>query len=283
MSKRNSQEAKRAARERLRAERESRVRREKIRRQAIVGGTVLAILAIVGGIGVALAGMGDDGGDDATDWTAVRDQVDAAGADGTNADAFPTKPPANTSGEDGLTIRVGDEDADHTLTLFEDPRCPACASFEQTMGENVRQGIEDGTYQVEYVFGTFIDSNVPGTGSKNALNALGAALDVSTEAFLDYHDALYSLENHPSESDDAFGDDERLIEIAQEVPELRDNQKFEDDVMNSTFAYWALRMSDTFDNDPEVTATPALKWDGEVVDTPQSAKAFDAMVEENTR
>jgi protein-disulfide isomerase len=286
MSKRNSAEAKRAAREALRAERERVERRAKIRRQATVGGSVLAILAIVGGIGVALAGAGDDGGADGTDWNAVRDQVNAAGADGGNAeqaaDVYATDAPANTTGEDGLTIRVGDESAEHTLTLFEDARCPACASFEQTMGENVRQGIEDGTYQAEYVFGTFIDSNIPGTGSKNALNALGAALDVSTEAFLDYHDALYSLENHPSESDDAFGDDQRLIEIAQEVPELRDNQEFEDDVLNSTFAYWALRMSDTFDNDPEVTSTPTLKWDGEVIDTPRSAEAFDAMIEENT-
>jgi protein-disulfide isomerase len=290
MSKRNSQEAKRAARERLRAERDRRERREKVRRQATVGGAVLAFLAVVGGVGVALAGASGDGGNDSTDWTAVRDQVKAASADGSNAEAkaatgaeaYPTKAPANTTGEDGLTVRVGDEDAEHTLTLFEDPRCPACASFEQTMGENVRQGIEDGTFQVEYVFGTFIDNNIPGTGSKNALNALGAALNVSTEAFLDYHDALYSLENHPSESNDEFGDDKRLIEIAQEVPELRDNQRFEDDVMNSTYAYWALRMSDSFDNDPEVTSTPTLKWDGEVIETPRSAQEFDAMVTENT-
>jgi protein-disulfide isomerase len=285
MSKRNSPEAKRAARERLRVERERRARREKIRRQALVGGSVVAVLAIFAGVGIALAGMGDDGGDN-TDWDAVRDQVNGARADAENAEqanTFAAEAPAHTTGEDGLTIRVGDEDAEHTLTLFEDARCPACASFEQTMGENVRQGIEDGTFQVEYVFGTFIDSNIPGTGSKNALNALGAALNVSTEAFLDYHDALYSLENHPSESNDEFGDDERLIEIAQEVPELRDNQEFEDDVMNSTFAVWALKMSDKFDSDPDVTSTPTLKWDGEVIDTPQSAEEFDTMVEENTK
>ncbi|MGP4113141.1 thioredoxin domain-containing protein [Streptomyces sp. 4N509B] len=289
MSKRNSLDAKRAARARLRAERERQERRRKVRRQLVVGGSALATLAVVGVVGVALADMNGGGGDDGTDWSAVRDQVDAAADDGGNGDAprdeaaYPTAPPAHATGEDGLTIRVGDEDAEHTLTLYEDPRCPACASFEQTMGESVRQDIEDGTYQVEYVFGTFLDSSLSGTGSKNALGALGAALDVSTDAFLAYHEALYSLENHPLESNDEFGDDERLIEIAQEIPELRDNQQFEDDVRNSTFAYWALSMSDTFDNDPDVTSTPTLKWDGEVIETPRSVEEFDAMVEENTR
>ena len=50
MAKRNSQEAKRAARERLRVEREKQAKRDKIRRQAIVGGSLVAVLAIAGGV-----------------------------------------------------------------------------------------------------------------------------------------------------------------------------------------------------------------------------------------
>jgi protein-disulfide isomerase len=275
MSKRNSPEAKRAARERLRAERERQAKREKLRRQFIVGGSVVAILAVAAGVGVAVAGMGD--GDDNTDWGAVRSQVEDGGEG-----EFPTAAPANAVGEDGLTVRAGEEDAANTLTLFEDPRCPACASFEQLTGGTVREGMENGDYAVEYVFGTFLDDRLTGSGSKNALNALGAALDVSPEAFLDFHDALYSLDHHPAESDDAFADDERLIEIAQTVPELENNQEFEDDVVNSTFAVWALQMSDKFDADPDVEGTPTLKFNGAVVETPQTPEDFTAMVEANS-
>lgn len=305
MSKRNSAEAKRAARERLRAEREKQAKRERIRRQLTVAGAVVVVLAIAGGIGLAVANMGDDGSGDATDWEAVQEQLDAASeGDGDNSDnsdnsdnadnadsgenaegtpSYPIEAPAHASGEDGLTIEIGDEDAEHTLTLYEDPRCPACASFEQLMGENVRQGMEDGTYRVQYVFGTFLDGVAGGTGSKNALSALGAALNVSEEAFLDLHDALYTAENHPPESEDAFGDDEHLIELAQSVPELENNRQFERDVRNSTFAAWALQMSEKLNNAEGVEGTPTLAWNDEIIQTPQTAEEFEAMVEQNTQ
>lgn len=280
MSKRNSAEAKRAARERIRAEREREARRARIRRRLVVAGAALAIVGVVGAVGAAVAGR-NGGSADATDWEAVRAQVDGEAAEG--ATTYPKAAPRHASGEDGLTVRVGDPDAEHTLTLYEDPRCPACQYFEEEVGRRVRHGIEEGTFRVEYVFGTFLDDRLQGTGSKNALNALGAALDVSTEAFLDYHDALYSADNHPAETNDAFADDEYLIEIAQQVPELRDNRAFARNVRNDTFAVWALRMSDTFDADPDVTATPTLAWDGEIVtELPQTAEDFDRMVAERT-
>ncbi|MGK5530331.1 thioredoxin domain-containing protein [Streptomyces sp. URMC 129] len=278
MSKRNSAEAKRAARERLRAERERQQKRAKIRRQVTVAGSVVAILAIAAGIGVAVAGMED--GNDSTDWSAVRAQIED-GESGAPAEGdFATAAPAHASGDDGLTIRLGEEDAANTLTLYEDPRCPACASFEQRLGDAVKEGVENGDFAVEYVFGTFLDGSLGGSGSKSALNALGAALDVSPEAFAGFHDALYSEEFHPAETDDAFADDERLIEIAQSVPELKDNADFERAVTGDTFAVWALRMSDTFDSSEGVTSTPTVKFNGEVVETPQTAEDLTALVEE---
>ncbi len=275
MSKRNTSAAKRAARERLRAERERQARREKMRRRAVVGGSAVAILALAGGIGVAVASMGDD--TDNTDWGAVRSQVEDGGSG-----EFPADPPANTSGEDGLTVRIGEEDAANTLTLFEDPRCPACARFEQNIGESVRAGIDDGSFAVEYVFGSFLDDKLGGSGSKNALNALGAALDVSPSAFLGLQEALYSEEFHPAESSDAFADDERLIEIAQGVPELEGNAAFEAAVTDSTFAVWAVQMSDKFDAAPDVSGTPTVKYNDEVVDIPSTPEDFTAMIEANS-
>ncbi|WP_049578872.1 thioredoxin domain-containing protein [Streptomyces sp. SBT349] len=275
MSKRNSPEAKRAARERLKAERDRQTRRATIRRRLIVTGSAVAVLAGAGGIGMAVATMG--GGDDDTDWGAVQSQVDNGGGG-----EFPTAAPDHASGEDGLTVRVGEEDAANTLTLYEDARCPACADFEQSLGTTVREGLENGDYAVEYVFGTFLDGNLGGSGSKNALGALGAALDISPEAFLDYHDALYSADFHPPESDDEFGDDERLIAIAQEVPELAGNQEFEDAVNEDTFAVWALQMSQKFQADPDVEGTPTLKFNGEVIERPASPEDFAAVIEANS-
>ncbi|WP_052851806.1 thioredoxin domain-containing protein [Streptomyces avicenniae] len=277
MSKRNSLDAKRAARARLHAEREREARKAKVRRRLTVTGSAVVVLGIAAGVGVAVAGQSGGGSNDATDWSAVRSQVD----DGTDG-GFPDAAPANTTGDDGLTVRIGDADAPNTLTLYEDPRCPVCAALEQNVGDSIQQGVEDGTYSIDYVFGTFLDDSFGGSGSKNALEALGAALDVSPEAFVAYHEALYSAEHHPDERSDDFGDDQNLIDIAQTVPELKDNADFQAAVNDSTYAAWALRMSDTFDSTDDVTGTPTLRYNGEVVDTPQTPEAFEQMIADNS-
>lgn len=281
MSRRNV-EAKRTARERLRIERERQARRSKQLRQVIVAGSAILALAIFAAVALTISNLQDDDGGDSgsTDWEAVQNQLDGKDTDG---ETYADEAPANTSGKNGLVIRIGDEDAEDTLSLYEDPRCPACQSFEETMGKEVRDGIENGDYQAEYVFATFIDDSYEGTGSKNALAALGAALNVSEEAFLDYHDALYDAKNHPEESNDEYSDNDTLLDIAQSVPDLKDNKAFRKDVNNGTYAVWALRMSEKFNNTDDVSSTPTLKWNGEVIDTPSTAKEFTEMVEEKTK
>lgn len=283
MSKRNSPEAKRAARERLRAERERQAKREKVRRQLFVGGAVVGVLAITGGIGFAVANMGGGNDGDGTDWGAVSSQLEDAKGDGDGGGddepTYPTDPPAHASGEDGLTVLVGDEDAEHTITLYEDPRCPACAQFEQSVGSEVKAGLEDGTYNVEFIFGTFLDDVAGGSGSRNALSALGAALNVSPEAFLDFHAALYSEEFHPAESADDFGDDSYLKEVAESVPELEGNAEFERALDDSTFAAWALQMSNKYETDPDAEGTPTVKVGDQVIDTPWTPQEFQAVVD----
>ncbi|WP_101257677.1 thioredoxin domain-containing protein [Streptomyces barkulensis] len=245
MSKRNSQEAKRAARERLRAEREKQAKKDKLRRQAVVGGSVLAILAVAGGVGFAVANM-DDGGS-GTDWSAAAEKK--------------LVKPANTSGDKGTTIMIGEKGAP-VLEIYEDMRCPTCAAFEQASGETVIKDVEDGKYRASYTMATFIDNMARGNGSKNSLSALGAALNVSPDAFLEYKKALYSEENHPAESEDKFADDDYLLEVAEEVKELKGNTEFEKDVTNGTFDRWALEMSKKFD-ESGVTGTPTFKMNGE--------------------
>ncbi|WP_329177976.1 DsbA family protein [Streptomyces decoyicus] len=278
MSNRNNQANKQAARERLRAERERQAKKDKLRRQLIVGGAIVAVLAIAGGIGVAVSSMGGDSGSaaagDSTDWA--------------KAAKAPLTKPQNTSGKNGTTVVVGKKDAKNTLNLFEDPRCPGCASFEQTAGATIEKDIKDGKYKASYHLGTFLDANLRGTGSKNALSALGAALNVSPDAFLKYKYALYSKEFHPDETGpDKFADDSYLIKVADTIPALKGNAAFQKDVKSGTYDRWALEMSDAFSAVKDVTSTPTIKLNDTVLgtDTPQgkvapsSVAAFNSMVD----
>ncbi|MCT2593399.1 DsbA family protein [Streptomyces sp. N2-109] len=266
MSKRNSQEAKRAARERLRIEREQQAKKERVRRQLVVAGSIVGVLAIAAGVGVAVSSMGGNGGEgDNSDWGAA-EKLAKKGVGGSvqvEGKAQKYAAPDNASGKNGTSIIIGDKKAKHTLGVFEDMRCPICSSFEQANGKVLLEDIEKGKYKADFTFGTFLDNNPAGegTGSRNALSALGAALNVSPEAFLEYKELLYSKDVHPEETDDAFADDKHLVDLAQDVKELKGNKEFEKAVTNGTYDAWAVKMSKKFDKSG-VTGTPTVKLDG---------------------
>ncbi len=114
--------------------------------------------------------------------------------------------------------RRGDKNNKNTVQEYEDLRCPICAAYEQAAGDAVLQGAKDGKYKIDYTFATFLDDKEGGAGSKKALSALGAALNVSTDAFEQYHTLLYSKAVHPDETKDEFNDAAKLISLAQKVP-----------------------------------------------------------------
>ncbi|QGV81100.1 DsbA family protein [Streptomyces ficellus] len=246
MSARNSQANKAAARERLRQERERQAKKDKVRRQVTVAVSAVAVLALAGGIGYGVMQANKP-----SHWEAVKDQKKVTA-------------PKNTSGDNGTTLVVGKPAAKKTLEVYEDSRCPICATFEQGVGETIEKDVAAGKYKLQYVGATFIDNSDQGEGSKNALSALGAALDVSPEAFLDYKAALYSAEYHPAESDDKFAKDSYLLEIAGTVPALKNNATFKKNVEEGTFDAWALKMSEAFDKSG-VKGTPTLMMDGKPV------------------
>ncbi|MGW1181825.1 thioredoxin domain-containing protein [Streptomyces drozdowiczii] len=256
MSQRNSHANKSAARERLRAERERQAKKDKARRQVVVGVSVVAGLAVVAGISYAVAQLNKP-----DHWDSLKDEKTVVA-------------PKNTSGTNGTTVVIGKDSAKKTLKLYEDSRCPICASFEQTVGPTLTKDVADGKYKIQYIGASFIDGDSlgdgvignRGEGSKNALSALGAALNVSTDAFLEYKSALYSAEFHPDESDDKFKDDSYLIKVADSVKDLKGNKDFQKAVEDGTYDAWALKMSKTFDeNKDDVTGTPTLVMDGKKV------------------
>ncbi len=237
MSKKNSWDNKTSARERLKVEREKQAKRDKLRRQLLAVGGVVVVLGIAGGVAVAVSNANK---------------------------TAPLAVPAGASGTDGTTVIYGNASAKHTLHLYEDPRCPICAEFEQKDGQDVLKGVADGTYKIQYTFGTFLDGNLGGTGSVHALSALGAALNVSPDAFITFHTAMYSAAYHPDEKTDKFSDTSYLLKIADTVPALKGNAAFQKAVKDGTYDTWAQKMSDSF-NTSGVTGTPTAKLDGKTV------------------
>ncbi|GAA3370318.1 DsbA family protein [Streptomyces sannanensis] len=265
MSNRNSQANKAAARERLRAERERQAKKDKMRRQIVVASSIVGVLALAGGVGYAVMQLNKP-----TAWEAAKDAK--------------LVKPANTEGADGTTVVIGKKDAKKTLEIYEDPRCPICSTLEQQIGETMRKDVEAGKYKVQFVGATFLDNATAGEGSKNAMSALGAALNVSTEAFVEYKAALYSPKWHPEENDDKFAKDDYLIEIANSVSALKDNKQFQKDVKDGTYDKWALEMSKKFDKSG-VTGTPTLKMDGKKItsegtdNTPMTVADFSTAID----
>ncbi|GHF31611.1 DSBA oxidoreductase [Streptomyces mashuensis] len=280
MSNRNTPPSPTSARERLRAERERQAKKAKTRRQLLVGVSVVAVLGAAAGIGVAVTKMSDGGKNtkvSSEDWEAAAKKA-----------AF--RQPKNTTGDKGTVVVIGKQDAKNTLEVYEDMRCPICAQFEQAAGDVVVKDIKDGKYKAQYFIGTFLDRNpmIKGSGSKNALSALGAALDVSPDAFLAYKKALFSADNHPDERDDAYSDDAKLLKIAQEVPALKGNDAFKKAVEDGTFDKWALELSGAFDQrvgqGKDLQGTPGFKLNGKVLGdeqgrAPRNAEQFTALVD----
>ncbi|MEV7995452.1 thioredoxin domain-containing protein [Streptomyces sp. NPDC086077] len=218
MSEKN-RDGKRTARERLAVERDKQRAADKRRRALIVGAAVVGVLGLAAVIGVVAANAGKD----------------------TDDSAGPVVAPSGANGEDNLAIPVGKGDARSTLTVWEDFRCPACQSFEQTYRSTIHELTDAGQLRVDYRLATIIDGNMGGTGSRNAANAAACAQDAGH--FTAYHDVLY--DNQPPETDDAFADNAKLIELAGKVKGL-DTPAFRKCVEDGRHNSWVDKSSAAF-------------------------------------
>lgn len=232
------------ARERLRAERE-RQAKVSARRKAVATGTgIVVVIAAAAGISIALAGHGSHA-----------------------AASAKLVVPAHSSGSDGTTVVYGNPANKNVLDVYEDFRCPICDKMEKADGKVVQQLADNGTYVIHYHMGTFLDSNLGGDGSHQALAAAGAALNESTAMFKAWHDVLYA--NQPaSEDTDAFASTSLPLSLAQKVPGLS-TPAFVKAVKDGTYLPWAGKVTDAF-NTSGVTGTPTFKLNG------QTLNLFDA-------
>ncbi|MFE4668609.1 DsbA family protein [Streptomyces sp. NPDC056716] len=233
MSEKN-RDGKRTARERLAVEREKQKAVDRRRRTLIVGASVVCVLGLAAVIGVVAANAGKD----------------------TGGSAGPVVAPSGAQGEDGLAIPVGEQSAKSTLTVWEDFRCPACKSFETTYRQTIHELTAAGQLKVEYHLATIIDGNMGGTGSRKAANAAACAQD--TGKFTAYHDVLF--DNQPPETDDAFADNGKLIELAGKVDGL-DTPAFRTCVQDGTHDAWVDKSNAAFSSGG-FTGTPTVLLNG---------------------
>ncbi|MCG0290943.1 thioredoxin domain-containing protein [Streptomyces sp. PSAA01] len=247
---------------------------------AVVAVTVAA--AVVAG--VLLITDDDKGSRGGSSDDVVQGPPGVPGPDGSGGSQGPGNlvAPAHSSGPGGTTVVIGEADAGHTLDVYEDLRCPPCASFDQAVGPTIAKDIKAGTYKVSFHFAAILDKSMGGNGSANALSALGAALDVSTDTFLDYKAALMSPKNHPEESEDSYADDNQLLTVSQEVYALKTNASFREALREGTYDPWAKKMIADFDASG-VNGTPTVKLDGSQLtgsggSTPLTATEFTEAV-----
>ncbi|MFI5682646.1 DsbA family protein [Streptomyces sp. NPDC051636] len=253
MSEKN-RDGKRTARERLAVEREKQKSAEKRRRALIVGASVVCVLGLAAVIGVVAANAGKDKGGDK---------------------AGPVVAPSGAQGKDSLAIPVGKDGAKPTLTVWEDFRCPACQAFETVYRPTLHELTDAGKLRIEYHLVTLIDGNLRGSGSRRAANAAACAQDAGK--FRAYHDVLY--ENQPKETDDAYGSDAKLIELAGKVPGL-DTAAFRTCVNDGTHTSWVVKSNKAFQAGG-FTGTPTVLLGGKniVEDRTMTPAKLKQMVE----
>ncbi|KQX53411.1 MULTISPECIES: thioredoxin domain-containing protein [unclassified Streptomyces] len=239
MSENNRGDGNRSARERLQQQRERDKAREKQRRVLIVSAAVVGVLGLAAIVGVIAAGGDKDGGSDK---------------------AGPVVAPTGAIEEDAKpAIPTGKTDAPSTLAVWEDFRCPACAQFENVMRATVHELEASGALKVEYHLATLIDGNMGGSGSLRAANAAACAQDAGK--FTAYHDTLYI--NQPPETDDAFGNNDKLIELAGKVPGL-DTPAFRSCANDGTHDSWVTKSNEAFQNGG-FRGTPTVLLNGESI------------------
>lgn len=254
VSEKNRQ-GKRGAREKLAAEREKQKSRDKRRRALIVGASVVCVLGLAAVIGVVAANAGKDDGSES---------------------AGPVVAPSGAQGKDGLAIPVGKESAKSTLTVWEDFRCPACKAFELAYRNTIHELTDAGQLKVEYHLATIIDGNMGGTGSRKAANAAACAQDAGK--FPPYHDVLY--DNQPPETEDAFADENKLLDLAGKVDGL-DTTLFQECVKNGKHNSWVEKSNKAFQNGG-FSGTPTVLLDGKNIyqDRSMTPAKLKQMVEE---
>lgn len=253
MSRRTT-DRKQSARERVAAERQARQRRGRRRRQLVIIAAVLVVLGAATGVGIAVSD------------SSSKPQAYTVPSDGSVvADKY-----AGPSGK-ATALAYGPASAPHTLTIYEDFRCPVCRALETGSASVYKSYAAAGTLRVLFHPVTLIDANDPGT-SGSLWSGAASVCAATAGKFDEYHDALYA--DQPDETDDAYRAAAKLIAVAKQVPGL-DTPAFESCVTAGTYKGLVQQNMADF-NALHLNGTPALMLDGRQLTLPTSLYRYSA-------
>jgi protein-disulfide isomerase len=223
-----------AAAERAAAIRQQQERAERRRRAMVVTAAVVAVFALVLGIGYAVQSTRDTTGEQASLPSGVVDRY---------------------------AVPRGDASAPVTVTVYEDFMCPFCGAFEAAAGPMLDRYVESGDARILYRPLSFLDHASNGTEySTRATNALAVVLDTTgPEAAGQFHDLLF--DNQPAENTDGLTD-ERLVELAVQAGATE--SEVSGPIRNRKFEQWVVNANDAADQEG-VHQTPTVQVDGETV------------------
>lgn len=181
-------------------------------------------------------------------------------------DPDPSLPvPAGVYGADGLVpygAPYGDApESAPLLSLWEDFQCPACGSLEELNGEGIQSLAADGKVRLVYRPTAFLDRNLGGTSSAQAIAAWGCAIDQGK--LIEYHNTIFA--NQPAEGEGYT--EQQLVSFAEQsgitgVP----LEQFNDCLTSGRYLGWAVNSTQQFYDD-DIQGTPAGFLDDTVIDT----------------
>jgi protein-disulfide isomerase len=202
-------------------------RAEQRRRNLVVAGVAVVVIAVIVGIGIAVQGSRDATG--------------------------PVAVPAGTV--DTYGIPRGDESAPVTMDLYEDFQCPVCKAYEGYLSDTYTKNVDAGTLRIVYHPMAFLDDY-----SKRSLATAACVLDQNgPDAYLTLHGLLY--QNQPSEQGPYPSDDDLAKLAAQAGADQAAVAKCQ---QAGTFDGWAKAATDAASK-AHVTGTPTMFIDGQEV------------------
>ncbi len=150
---------------------------------------VVAVMALIVGVGFAINKSRDEGADK---------NVGAAA-------------------DYAYDVSIGDEDAPHEIIIYEDYLCPVCEAFEAASREKLAAAAAAGNVYVSYrPFNLFADEGDPRKAYSVDSAAVFAVVlaESGADVAKEFHDLLY--ENQPAESG-PFPDVDALVDLAVEA------------------------------------------------------------------
>lgn len=199
------------------------------------------------------------------------------GGSGTNSSGGGTAVPTVTTDNGAIRLTGAAPGATPpvVVTVTEDFQCPACKSFEQTMGPALAAYHDNPDVAVDYVAINMLDQASSTRYSTRAANAAmcvaektGKEGDFAT--WMEYHNLLSA--NQPAEGGSGLPDSE-LISLAEDAGA----GDISGCVDNMDYDQWITENSQKAMSEPGFQGTPSVRINGEVVQL-QDAAALQAQV-----